>query len=134
MTYICKTLKRILCILFCFIYFASSAGVNINIHYCGGKIKNFSLSHTDEKDCCGTKMKKKDGCCKEKSVVYKVKETQNNSSKTISFNNNASFLFASFIEYKSIKINAYLISVSSFKEPPDIVYNDTYLVNRVFLI
>lgn len=131
--YICIALKRILCILFCCLYLASSAGVNFNLHYCSGKLKSISFFHHDEKSCCGSKMKKKN-CCKDKSVVYKAKETQNGSSKITPFKNSSPHFIVLFSGIFLIKINSCLIIVPALKEPPDIVYDNTYLVNRTFLI
>jgi hypothetical protein len=76
------------------------------------------------------------GCCKEKTVTYKVKDSQDNAAKIlISKNDTKSFeFFGTVTKLHIIKNNPYLIKVPAFKEPPDIVYNDTYLVNRVFLI
>ena len=133
--YLCNTLKKLLSILFCFIYLVSSAGINLNLHYCGGKVKSISLFHTDEKDCCGTKMKNPN-CCKDKSVVYKVKETQNNPTKIIVKKNSENpfqFLYISAL-LSIISGNTAFITIPSLKEPPDIVYTKTYLVNCAFLI
>lgn len=73
-------MKKVFLILFAFFYLIVASGISLNIHYCGGKIKNLSFlfSHS-EKDCCGSsKMKTKD-CCKEKAAFIKVKENQESS-------------------------------------------------------
>jgi len=128
-------LKRTLVILFCFFYFLSSVGVAFNLHYCGGKLKSISFSHSDEKNCCGKKMKSKN-CCKEKSVVYKVKGNQDTSGKYFSFKNNTNIFVAhihssgNYLEKRSFN----LFFLPDFHDPPDIDYSSTYLVNRTFRI
>lgn len=126
--------KRIFCILFCFIYFVSSAGIHFNLHYCGGKVKSISLRHTDEEGCCGSKMKKKD-CCKEKTFSYKVKDNQNSTTKTILVKSANSgphidLQFPSPIFIYEVSS----LSVGNLDDPPDIPYNNTYLLNRAFRI
>lgn len=131
-SYLCSIMKRLFFIFFSFLYLVSSAGVSFNVHYCGGKIKSISFFETDETNCCGTKRKNKN-CCKEKTVVYTVKETQNGSSKLNI--TKASFEFFGTASATTLsKTVANHSIVSSFKDPPDIVYNNSYLLNRVFRI
>ncbi len=126
--------KRIFCILFCFIYFVSSAGIHVNLHYCGGKVKSISLTHTDEEGCCGSKMKKKD-CCKEKTFSYKVKDNQNSTAKVILVKNAKNSLLIDLRFQISIFIyQVTSLSVDNQDDPPDIPYNNTYLLNRAFRI
>ena len=127
--------KKALFILFCFLYLASSAGVNLNFHYCGGKLKSISFFETDEADCCGLGMEKKKNCCKEKSLNYQVKADQNS-------NHSAALK----IELKKVDFtvvftpvfNSYVADISyavpDFHAPPDIGFSNTYLVNGVFRI
>ncbi|MGZ3864483.1 MAG: HYC_CC_PP family protein [Bacteroidia bacterium] len=125
-------MKKLFFIFFSFLYLVSSAGVSFNVHYCGGKIKSISFFTSEEDGCCGRKMKSKK-CCKEKTVVYTVKETQNGTSKiNITKTSLGSFSLVSKINF--IGLPSKFLRAASFKEPPDIVYNKSYLVNRVFLI
>jgi len=128
-------LKRTFVIVFCFVYFFSSVGVAFNLHYCGGKLKSISLIHSDEKDCCGTKMKKKD-CCKEKSFSYKIKDNQNSNGKYFSLKNTAKIIdiYINSVCNTLEKTNLGLIITPDFHAPPDIGFSDTYLVNNVFRI
>lgn len=79
--------KKVLSIVFCFVYLLSSAGVHVNLHYCAGKIKSISLTHSDEADCCGKMMKKKKDCCKEKAFSYQVKDNQKHADKALILKN-----------------------------------------------
>lgn len=69
------TVKKTFAIFFCFLYFVSVSGIALNLHYCGGKIKSISFTHTDESGCCKGKMKKA-GCCKETTAYAKVEDSQ----------------------------------------------------------
>lgn len=55
-------------------YFIVASGFAVNIHYCGGKLKKISLAQ-NEGCCCGPKKKTK-GCCKEKTLICKIKDNQ----------------------------------------------------------
>lgn len=128
------TVKKLFLILFCFVYFLSSVGVAVNLHYCGSKFVSASLTHSDESKCCRAKMKKK-GCCKEKSVVYKVKTSQDSGNKIFSLKNTAKktdlFYTAAILTVgfkKQISFNV------ETEPPPNTGLRYTYLVNRVFRI
>lgn len=125
-------MKKLFFIVFSFLYLVSSAGVSFNVHYCGGKIKGISLFSTEEDGCCGKKMKSKK-CCKEKTVVYTVKETQNGSSK-INITKTSFEFFSVVSKLKFPEPTSQFLIIPSLKQPPDIVYNKSYRVNRVFLI
>jgi hypothetical protein len=128
-------LKKGLLILFCFIYFCSSAGVSVNLHYCGGKLKGISLTHSDEAKCCGKKKMKNKNCCKERSIVYKVKDNQGSGNKIVFPSQNTELFFI-----PRYTLNNLIISDSNkplavlIDEPPDIKNSSSYLVNGVFRI
>lgn len=74
-------MKRILVILILSAYSIASFGVNVHYFYCCGKLKTVSLAvNTGEKDC---KMKSGKGCCKNKTVTFKLKTDQKNSEQSI---------------------------------------------------
>ncbi len=132
--YICNTMKKAFLILFCFIYSLSSAGVAVNLHYCGSKFVNASFTHSNERNCCRVKMKKKN-CCKEKSVFYKVQSNQDSGSKILSLKNNVKQLNLFYTSTTFIiKLNPNLPFQFNADEPPDGYARYTYLVNRVFRI
>lgn len=128
-------MKKFFCILFCCIYVATTAGINFNLHYCGGKIKSLSfLKAHDEKRCCGNKKKSKD-CCKEKTAFIKVKD--NHQSNRL--------LKAPFSSFKTIDIDLPQLSLNLFSNqceiitknyhaPPVFYDNPLYLQHRVLLI
>ena len=128
-------MKKGLLIVFCFIYFCSSVGVALNLHYCGGKIKGISFAHTTEKNCCGKKMKNKN-CCKEKSVVYKVKDNQDSNPISFSFKNKfgADKIYIHIVSILQVTSNSSFLITSNFHSPPDFDSGDSYLINRVIRI
>jgi hypothetical protein len=128
-------LRKLLIMLFCFVYILFSIGVAVNLHYCGGKLANVSFNHVNENNCCGLKMKKMN-CCKEKCIAYKINDNQNGGSKSLLLNNNIKTLD---IFYYPITTNLPGLKPILFFElnsgkPPNIDYGNTYLLNRVFRI
>jgi len=126
--------KKSFIILFSFVYFLSSIGVAVNLHYCGSKFVSASFTHSDESKCCKAKMKKK-GCCTEKSIIYKVQGNQDNGSKIVSLKNNVKQLnlfYNNTVQLVQLKAN--LLFQFNTDEPPDGHARYTYLVNRVFRI
>ena len=68
-------MKQLFIILLAFVYLTSTAGVNVEMHYCHGKLKSVSLASILHKDCC-CKMKAamKNGCCKTEVKTCKLNE------------------------------------------------------------
>ncbi|MBA2613933.1 MAG: hypothetical protein H0U95_18365 [Bacteroidetes bacterium] len=69
-------MKKSSIIFLCVFYLFVSSGLAMNVHFCGGKLKNISFFQDDEKGCCGSK-KKSMGCCKSHSLIYKIKDKHN---------------------------------------------------------
>ncbi|MBS1650615.1 MAG: hypothetical protein JSU07_01270 [Bacteroidetes bacterium] len=129
-------MKKILILTMLFIYTVSVTGMNIQFHYCGGKIKSISLFHhgDSEKGCCGKKMKK-DRCCNDKTTSFKLKDSHDYSP--------SSKVPPSFIKCVVSNIPlftfTFVYSDKSFIIPdchaPPVLYdNPLYLRNRVLLI
>ena len=129
-------MKKLGLILFCFFYTLSSSGMVLKAHYCAGKLKSISLTHSDEARCCGKKKMKSKNCCKEKSFVYKVKDNQESGGKYFSFKNSTNF---SLLYHNSSSLcleqnTGNVIFIPVFHRPPDIGGSPSYLVNGVFRI
>ncbi|PBQ32772.1 hypothetical protein CNR22_13645 [Sphingobacteriaceae bacterium] len=67
-------MKKTGIVLLSLFYFLVACGFAVNFHFCAGKLKSISLFQSKEDGCCGNKKKSK-GCCKEKTVVYKIKDS-----------------------------------------------------------
>lgn len=115
-------------------YFIVTTGFAINIHYCGGKLKEISL--TQNEDCCCGSRKKAKGCCEEKTVVCKIKDNQKTAAKTVvpTISNKqivALDVLIKFLTYQSVDA----LEIKSHKDPPPDPYsNPVFLLNRNFRI
>ena len=128
-------LKKVTLIFFCFFYFIIACGIHLNFHYCGGKLKGISLFLKGEESCCGTKKKSK-GCCKEKSLVFKVKTAHHSTSKVILPSPQSEQFFAMF-EINDFKIQSPIIDLIGVPEcnaPPFYDSDPVYLLNKNFRI
>lgn len=77
-----KLLRAILSVTLASVMLASSIGVTVNMHICGGHVQSTALFLKADAcgnmpmDCASTSSKMKSGgCCQEKSIVVKGKET-----------------------------------------------------------
>lgn len=68
-------MKKFLLTILAFVYISSSIGASIHMHYCMGKLADWSIGHNDSKICgnCGMEKanEKNDGCCKDKHKFVK---------------------------------------------------------------
>ena len=82
--------KKHISIFLAVLLLVSNVGLAFNVHYCGGEIASVSLNSAlptmqSEKGCCEKKVvSKKDGCCKDKKIVFQ-KKSDNDVVKTFSF-------------------------------------------------
>ena len=128
-------MKKALIIFLTFIYLFVASGVAFNVHYCGGKISSISLLKKENDDCCGKKRMKKKNCCKEKTSVLKINDTQYSSISLKTPTNTIKTIDGSFV-YVSLKLNKnFGIKISStVHAPPDIYQNPIYLQHRILII
>lgn len=128
-------LKQAFCILFSFLYLTSSAGINLNIHYCGGKVKNISFLHTNEADCCGVGMEKKKNCCKEKAVSYQFKADQNKAEFSV-LKTSVKKIISVLIFGTNTKTTFFPVATVTYAwhDPPDPNSSGKYILHRVFRI
>lgn len=129
-------MKESAIILFALFYLTVTSGIAVNIHYCGGKIKNVSLfaKSDNENGCCGNKKKSK-GCCKDKKSFHKVKENHKSSNCIVLKQNNFNLYFTP----EPIQINYSFVKdvelfVLNYHASPVIYGNPLYLENRALLI
>jgi len=128
-------MKRFLVFTLLFVYTTLACGVNFQLHYCGGKLKNISLiDASDEDGCCGSKMKSKD-CCKNKTTFIKVKDNHNSNSllKVTTFKGQ---MLEAIIPTLLCKFQ-YSIQEGyneNYHAPPVLYDNPLYLKHRVLII
>lgn len=130
-------MKKLLFILPLLVFYLSMAsGININVHYCGGKIKDISFFNLKEKDgCCGNKMRSK-GCCNDKTAFVKINDTHQ--SAYLLKAPHATFKIAiDIIPVFEVNISPYWYAIDTFSEiqkPPLLITSCLYIKNSVFLI
>ncbi len=129
-------MKRLIAFTLLLVYTTLASGVNVDLHYCGSKLKKISLfGKSDEKGCCGTKEKSK-SCCKDKNSYLKVKD-KHHSNSSLKFNFNkfsvAELLIASAAEFSELSTNHGMI-ITDYHSPPILYDVPIYLANGVLLI
>jgi hypothetical protein len=128
--------KKILAISLLFLYLICVSGVQINAHYCGGKLKEISFFQINEKEgCCGKKMKSKN-CCKDKITVLKINDIHK-SVHDLKVPGPIYQLAGLIIPVLTLNFSISITSADVFtdtQDPPDLNTPDLYLRNRVFLI
>ena len=128
-------MKKASVIILCSFYLLVACGVNFSLHFCGGKFKGISLTQRGEAGCCGSK-KKSMGCCKEKSVVLKVKTDHQATSKVLIPDSPSKHLFAAFVvtDFKIQNPVIDLFAVPECNAPPFYDSDPVYLLNKNFRI
>lgn len=73
-------MKKFILSIVAIIYLAASTGAAVNVHYCMGKMADWSLGHKNSKTCnfCGMKNSTKtdNGCCKDEHKFVKNEKDQ----------------------------------------------------------
>jgi len=117
------------------LYFLVATGITMNLHYCGGKLKDISFFQTKEDGCCGNKKKSK-GCCKEKTLVYKVKSIHKTVAKTTIPNTSVKHFLANYVvlDFTCDKPSIKLYALLDCNAPPFLDPEPVYLLNRNFRI
>ncbi len=128
-------MKKSAIILLTIFYFAIASGFTVSLHYCAGKLKGISLIQTEKDNCCGSK-KKSMGCCKEKTLSYKVKDNHQSIDKIIVPDKSLTqFIHSNYVEIALfVKPTIDLYTLPDFHAPPYQDSNPTYLLNRTFRI
>lgn len=127
-------MKRVLVFTLLTFYTALACGLNVKLHYCGGKLKNISLiAKSDESGCCGSKMKSKD-CCKNKTCFLKVKDSYHSTSSLNTISHNTAIDVVRLVFLVNYTENRSENFFNKEHNPPVFYDNPIYLKNRVFII
>ena len=110
-------------------------GVSMQQHYCDGKLASVSIFFTDSPACgCGKKVMKED-CCKDKSTILKITDTQNYSKKVeTTFSQTVKALTQVFPVYNDYFTEFAFEKQVRITNPPWQKSNPIYLLHQVFLI
>ena len=127
-------MKKFLVFTLLLVYTTFASGINLQLHYCQGKLKSISFNKEKENDCCGSKIKKKN-CCNNKASFFKVNDKHSsNASLTVASCkgkiSQAIFVLQDFKLYVSVKGSC----ISHYHAPPVIYDSPLYLKNRVLII
>ena len=79
-------MKKFIVSILALVYLSSSTGTSVDIHYCMGKLVNWTFSHTEGKSCdkCGMEKKGSDsGCCKDEQKFLKNTDDQKAASNVV---------------------------------------------------
>ena len=73
-------MKRLSAFIILIIYFVTTTGATLQIHYCMGKFAGWSIAGNSTKECgkCGMKQEPNEdnGCCKDENKLVKIQDDQ----------------------------------------------------------
>ncbi len=127
-------MKSFVAIILAVLYFSTTSGMVMNIHYCMGKIASVKMKETDKDGCNRCASKSKKDCCKNEFKVVKLnvvheKAATNNEIK-IPATNYYSLVTAYLIQdIKISDVNQLLPDI-----PPLLPETGIYIKNCVFRI
>lgn len=93
-------MKKAFAAILALIYFATSMGAAVNMHYCMGKLYAVDLMSAVKCNHCG--MEKSDGCCKDEVKVLKVKDIHQQATADVKFNAPVAVLNSHQVSYNSL--------------------------------
>lgn len=130
-------MKKFIATIFLLIYFVTSSGATIQLHYCMDRLVSWSVLSKENSKCgkCGMEFKGHSGCCHDESKPIKIEKTYKGASIYIALqkivplvikNSNASTVYILVVDP--------LVSFSSTHAPPRTRTIPIYLSNSVFRI
>ena len=132
-------MKKIFVTILAFVYICTSMGATIHMHYCMGKMANWSLDSNTSKNCgkCGMEKsdKKDNGCCNDKDKFIK-NETDQNAAETgfQVMQLNGAALPVSYIEIPPPNFSSISEESPIIHSPPRSSSIAVYILNRSFRI
>lgn len=129
------SMKRSIIILFATFYLVLVSGLNVSLHFCGGKIKSISFTGAnDEKGCCGNKEKSKK-CCHETSTYFKVSNDQFASHHcTLQVKSTTLFSFVYLQPSNNVLKSNINYTALNNHSPPVLLNKPLYLQHKVLII
>ena len=128
-------MKKFALIAFSIFYLLIVTGVNLNMHYCGGKLISISIAqNSNENGCCGVKKSTK-GCCQDESKFIKLKDKHIQSADLkMSVKLISSILITSEFNVSINELTSKSEIVSNYHSPPPNYKIPLFLKNRVLII
>lgn len=78
-------MKKVIVSILAVLYLCSSVGATVHLHYCMGKLVNWSLTDKDGDKCDKCGMQKDGGCCKDEQQFVKNSLDQKTTESAIQF-------------------------------------------------
>ena len=71
-------MKKFTVLILSLLYVTTSSGVMINVHYCMGKLVDWSFSNSSDENCskCGMSEAESKGCCSDEEKTFKIDTDQ----------------------------------------------------------
>lgn len=132
-------MKKFIVSIIAVLYLFASTGAAVNVHYCMGKMADWSLGHKNSKACgyCGMKnsVKKNNGCCTDEHKFIKNEDDQKaGSSFQLNLKQIAAELPLSYFSYDTEFTGSITEDHPISNSPPRSGNVPLYLFKRTFLI
>lgn len=132
-------MKRFAAAILAVLYISTSAGATVHMHYCMGKLAEWSLRQKESKTCgnCGMKTSeaKEKGCCKDEHKFLKTDTDQKATDTGLQLLQLvATDLPTAFIESPAFKFTSISEDNPVSNAPPRSNGVAVYILNRTFLI
>jgi hypothetical protein len=132
-------MKKLLVAILSFLYISTSSGATLQMHYCMGKLVDWSIGHGDEKNACDNCGMEKDGegkndCCKDEQKQLKIEKDQKT---TATFELTLSLAVALPVSYLPLALNKLASVTEDYplnNAPPSAADYPDYIRNCSFRI
>lgn len=131
-------MKRVVLSILAVLYLSASTGTTVDMHYCMGKLVDWTLAHEDSSSCgnCGMEKKGTDnGCCKDEQKFFKNTDDQKTASQQVQVPVlQISDLPEQRQELPDPAFAVFTVELPKANAPPDKGDAPIFLRNRVILI
>ena len=134
--YFCTVMKKPVLVILSFLYLVVTSGMEVQFHYCMGRLKNTTIAGSPADRCGSCGMEKKDSaCCHDESRWGKV----NDNHQPAVFTNTVPAPFSMHlpaVHYSWVNhpVHTNLVVAVSNHSPPPLITPDLNLLNGVFRI
>jgi hypothetical protein len=130
-------MKKILVTILALVYLSVSSGATVHVHYCMGKLMNWSLSDKKDGKCgtCGMQKSVHKGCCQDEQKQLKIEKDQKVSETAFQFHTISSVAVAhSYLSLPSIYFLSRISDIPVAHAPPQPGAVPIFVLNRNFRI
>lgn len=130
-------MKKFVATIFLFVYFITSTGATVQLHYCMNKLVSWSLETKGKSVCnkCGMVKMKHKGCCHDENKIIKVDKDHKATFASFDFLKYSLPLHKNTSHsYEVLRISNLAVSYPKSNAPPVLSPVPVYLSNSVFRI